>query len=767
MFGEYAKDRSREPVEALAPRRSAGVFADDNGGQIDDFFAGDTPAPANASGLSVAHVLRYKWTIILVALLVSAAALAGIWTIVEPSYTASAIIEVHPTKQVVAFSTEENGVVPFYQQFLTTQMLKITSPKVIRRVLEREDVRQSEWLYGHANTLLGRLLGPSTPAGKLMAAVEVDAQRGSSLIEVSVNAPNPRDTALLANTIVDEYLTQMLTERVEQNATLNQQRLEREAALLEEIQTLEREAEEYKSRLKVLTPGEIVTARRLRLDELLAQRDALDLDLKNARATLQALEARQTQTVPGEYSPDEPGAGGSYASDATWLTMYDALQELRLELDIASSSFGKAHPEVVRLNKQIAALNRRIQKRERALDTAPPLAAKPVVVADSRSVGVYPSPEAQRWRVAELENRLTNLNELIARQSGAFDSTFGHAEALDKKLREVEYKRELYEAVKRKRDTRDIERFAPAAIEKEAVAMAPDSPNKDPRGKLSAIALFGAIAAGIAVACGRVMLSSTVREPAELAGTGSPFLGMLPWLKDPEHPEPLESATMSERVRMVRTSLFQRLGRDTGNVVQITSAGPGAGKSFFSVLLARSVAQSGKSVLLVDADLRNPSVARRLGIDTISQGLVQSLADETADEHTIMQTTLAGLSVLPAGRPAGHDQLELLSNGPATACLDRWRERYDFVLLDCSPLLPVADARILARHVDGTILLAREGNCRRDDVVEALACMTTSGGTLLGTVLVGTHGTSRYAYGYYGDYVTAATSETSVLDVRD
>ncbi len=711
------------------------------------------------------HTLReYKWTAILVTVLVAGAGLAGTWTLVHPKYRASATIEVHPTKQVVAFNTEDNGVVPFYQQFLYTQIRKLSSPKIIERVLKRDDVKKSEWLFGESDSLIERLLGPAAADARLLDALEVDNESGSSLIEVAVNAPDPHDAALVANAIVDEYLKAFHEEKNREDTEMDRRRREQEIALRTEIQRLEHKAEQIRANLKVLTPDELINSRRLQLDDLLVRKDDLILQLKSLRSMLAELESQQK--AAGKTSAgDQPQI--IYEQDPTWSQINEELQTARFELDLADDNFGEAHPKIVRLKKRIAFLEQRLKDRERTLDRLPALPA--VAQADEKGTTPVPaSPEALRWQIKQKEAELKHLDELIERRSEAFNSTFAEGDLLESTLKEIAYKQELYDTIKRKRETRDIERFAPAAIERESLAEAPPYPNSDPRKKMSLAVVMLALVAGIGAALVRGMLNTTVREPEELVGAVPvPFLGMLPLLRNPDNPRPLDETIESECVRMVRTSLFQRLGHRDHNVVQITSASASAGKSTFAIKLARSLAQCGKSVLLVDADLRNPTLARRMSISADAVGLIEALLSPEADARTILRTTVERLDVLPSGRPASPQETELLANGRIGACLNRWRQRYDFVLLDSSPLLPVADARILARHADGTILLAREGHSRREDVVESLACLATAGGELLGTVLVGSRRASGYTSGYYHDHYGAQTAPVeSSLEVR-
>ncbi|MCH7841025.1 MAG: CpsD/CapB family tyrosine-protein kinase, partial [Planctomycetes bacterium] len=180
-------------------------------------------------------------------------------------------------------------------------------------------------------------------------------------------------------------------------------------------------------------------------------------------------------------------------------------------------------------------------------------------------------------------------------------------------------------------------------------------------------------------------------------------------------------------------------------------------KTSFAVLLARSLAMLGRRTLLVEADLRRPSLAERLNLDTES-GLAALLMGSTADESVIVRSSVDKLDILAAGELPENFSAELLANGVLSRCLERWKEKYDFVLLDSPPVLPVADARILSSQADGTILVLRSSHCRRAEVAQACTDLTDAGGRLVGAVLVGVPIGS--VYGGYGAYET--TSPTAL-----
>jgi capsular exopolysaccharide synthesis family protein len=205
---------------------------------------------------------------------------------------------------------------------------------------------------------------------------------------------------------------------------------------------------------------------------------------------------------------------------------------------------------------------------------------------------------------------------------------------------------------------------------------------------------------------------------------------------------------LQEHVRIVRTGLLNRLAGLQRATVLITSAGPSAGKTTVALMLSRSLAQTGRRVLLVDVDLYRPSVASRLGVRPPS-GLEDVLEGRLSDQEAVMSGDIPNLDLLPIATPGRVKSNELLANGVFQLGLQRWRERYDFVIMDSCPLLPVADGRILLPLVDGAVLVAREGHCRHDELVEALRIIERSGGNMLGTVFVGTRSGAGNQYREY------------------
>lgn len=190
-----------------------------------------------------------------------------------------------------------------------------------------------------------------------------------------------------------------------------------------------------------------------------------------------------------------------------------------------------------------------------------------------------------------------------------------------------------------------------------------------------------------------------------------------------------------EDFRRLRTNLrFLGFGTTRQPYLVITSADAGEGKTFTSLGLARSVAEAGHRVLLVDADLRRPMVADRTGLDnTIGLGHVLSGQIPPAD---VINPVQGGFDVMVAGN-VPPNPAELLGSPRLLQMLDALRASYDLIILDTAPVLPVTDGVVLASAVGSAVLVARAGTVTRPKLAAAVEAVHNGGGEVLGIVLNG------------------------------
>jgi capsular exopolysaccharide synthesis family protein len=208
-----------------------------------------------------------------------------------------------------------------------------------------------------------------------------------------------------------------------------------------------------------------------------------------------------------------------------------------------------------------------------------------------------------------------------------------------------------------------------------------------------------------------------------------------------------------ESVRALRTSLLLARGGAPPKVILVTSSVPAEGKSMLSSNLAALLVQQRKRVLLVDADLRRPAIHRTLGIpnrDGLSSFLAGQWSGEDATAGIVSIESVAGLYVLTAG-PMPPYPAELLGSDQMKRALSAWREHFDFVLIDASPVLPVTDSVILSSMVDFTLLLARYQVTEKQSLERSYRILQSqTGPQKIGVVLNAVRRMSTDYYRYYG-----------------
>ena len=228
--------------------------------------------------------------------------------------------------------------------------------------------------------------------------------------------------------------------------------------------------------------------------------------------------------------------------------------------------------------------------------------------------------------------------------------------------------------------------------------------------------------------------------------------GICPMVTDPQ-----TSLSFTESVRLMRVRVEKELEEGGRKVLLVSSAIPGEGKTTVAVNLAQTLAVKGKRVLLVDCDLRNPSVARNLGIEN-KNGLVDLVQGTASAKKIRQQTGLENFTVVAAGGPA-ENAAELLARKECRSFIESCRKEYDYVILDTPPISLLADAAEIADSADAALLVIRQNFASRTQILEGTQLLADSGLPLVGCALnctannVLTGRDSYYGYGYgYGSY---------------
>jgi receptor protein-tyrosine kinase len=293
---------------------------------------------------------------------------------------------------------------------------------------------------------------------------------------------------------------------------------------------------------------------------------------------------------------------------------------------------------------------------------------------------------------------------------------------------------------------------------------APSSPNT--RRNVVLGALFGLLIGGLA-AVARAKMDRSVKDPESAASlAGAPVIGTV--IRDDalasrhviDRDRPTRAA---EDYRQLRTNLQFLNVDEPPKVIMVSSAMPSEGKTTVTINLALALAEAGRKVTIVDADLRRPRVSNYLGV-VGGVGLTNILSGSASVIDVLQPYGDTGVSVIGSG-PTPPNPSELLASKHMVALVEQLRDAGDYVLIDAPPLLPVADATGLAVIADGVLVSVRYGTSRQDQLQQAATTLRRVGARTLGLILnivpPKAEAAGAYGYGYTYGSVDGAEAETS------
>jgi succinoglycan biosynthesis transport protein ExoP len=404
----------------------------------------------------------------------------------------------------------------------------------------------------------------------------------------------------------------------------------------------------------------------------------------------------------------------------------------------------------------------------------------------------YPKLDEMRANLASIEQSIRAEQDRLQRQTKSdfvvsqqvednmrsiFDQQKKDAEALNDKAiqyalvrQEAEESRGLYERLlSRLKEAGVLEGLRSSNITVVEPGRVPSRPSK-PNVKMYLLAaiLGGLVLGGGAAFCLEAM-DSKVHDLHVLSGRfGDALFGELPFQRvrpggSSQSPEPAASklftladpaSAYSEELRGLRTAILLARGGSPPKVILVTSSVSGEGKSTLAANLATLLAQQGKRVLLVDADLRRPAQHRIFEVENdagLSNLLTSEVVASAAFDHILPVARVAGLDLLTAGQIPPYPS-ELLGSEQMSTLVRLWRERYDFILLDGGPILPVTDSVVFAPLADQILLLARYGVTERSFLEKSFRLLQTrTPSTSIGVVVNAIKRSSEtyaYSYGY-------------------
>ncbi|WP_089213980.1 GumC family protein [Sphingopyxis indica] len=640
----------------------------------------------------VGAILRRRWMVLCAAMVAAVVIAAAAYLAAEPRYLATAQVALERTAEKVI---NVDSVVPTVDPdsaAVDTEVEALRSPELIGRVVDRLHLdRDPAFNEAAADGPAPRQpdpIGRQRAISTLLSGLTVKRDGLSYAISVSFEGRTPVQAAEVANTLVEDYVAGQAGSKAQATGRARDFLEKRLTQLRAQVLSAEREVADYRAAHNLFAVSDASTATQQELSGLSTQ-------LAEARAENAAAQAR----LSAAREQLRRGRSGEELGDSLDSPVVSQLRAQRAEAarEVAAleKRYGPRHPELIRAQNQLRTADEQIAAEVKRIVANASIQAR---IANQRAASLAGS-------VAQSQGKLASDNEASVR--------LGELE------RNAESARTLYQAfLDRYRQTvaqSGLEQSDSYIVSRARVPGAPSSPNAL---IYAAMAVVGGLGVGVLLVVLLQLLEHGLETSDAIEATlGLPTLAAIPdaatmpgyrkaGLPAPpaELPVKRPQSAYAEAFRTLRTSIqFAEAARPV-RVVAITSAVPGEGKTTTAMGLARAAAAAGGKVLLIDADARRRASSRQFA-EGAALGLDDVLSGTATLEQAIVKDGLSDAWLLP--QRLDSKGLGLAENPRFAELIEQVRERYDLVLLDMPPVLPVDDARVIASMADGVVFLVR------------------------------------------------------------
>lgn len=555
----------------------------------------------------------------------------------------------------------------------------------------------------------------------IMQGLTVEPVRNSRLVRVHFDSPDPEFSERAANAIAEAYIASNLERRFDSSSYAKTYLEDRLEELKLKLEDSERQLVEFAQQEQIVGTGEGSAS----LSE--QNLGSLNASLAEARRDRIRAEARwrQAQASKGTVLL------GEISENSIIQSLQQRLADLRAEYQDKLRLYKPGYPLMEQLQGQIEEVERQIAGEVANIKSA--IQAE-FLAAQEQERLLGEQMAGLKGEVLDLQNRSIQYNIF---------------------KREVDTNRELYDGLLQ----RYKEIGVAGGVSSNNIAVV-DRAQRGYKFKPSlsrnlALGLLAGLLLGVLLALAFEYLDDTLKSPEDLEKQlGMSVLGVIPLLKAPMTPaRALEDprSAFAEAYRSVRTALQFSTDSGVPRCLLVTSATPAEGKSTTALTLAKNFAQLGKRVLIIDGDLRNPSLHRSLGKSN-ELGLSNYLAGASKATEVIQATDTPGLMFMPTG-PLPPNPAELLMGPKMLSLVSIASEKFDQVVIDGPPVMGLADAPILANLAHGTLLVVEAGETRIGVAKNALKRLYAARAHVIGALLTkfsAKHASYGYGYGYGG-----------------
>jgi exopolysaccharide transport family protein len=707
-------------------------------------------------------LIKRKWIVLGTLMLVFGAVLIATLR-TTPIYDAVGSIAINkPDPMLQSLRDATNSGADYYDPTdLDTEVRILRSDLLALQVIKQLNLDRLPEFGGHGAPSSGSLelttdaLEPdSIRANALLGAfkgsLRVMLEPNTRVINIHYRSPNKQLAARVVNAMANTYIEQNFKTRFESTMQASDWLSRQLVDLQMKVETSQEKLVKYQKDHQILGIDDKQNITTAKLDELNKELTVAESERMQKESVYRLAEAGDTETAAA-VSAGTMQDRSSENTSALLEKLQEQKGELKLQIAQFSTQFGPAYPKLAQLNNQVQEIDAQIQNE--------------VKKVAGRLRGDYlASQQRENMLHAALEGQKQQANKL-------------NESAIEYSLlkRDFETNRTLYEGLLQKLKEAGVTAgLRSNNIRQVDIARTPADPAEPNVPRNLGFAFVLGLTSGIGLAFLLEGVDNTVRTPEQAqAISGLPSLGMIPLgskanaeissrqLSVAASKEAVELITisrpqsqMSESYRALRTSLLLTSVGAPPKIILITSALPQEGKTTTSINTATVLAQKGTRVLLIDADLRRPSIHKTLGMGPRA-GLSNVLTGGTTlQQATARSSSLPNLFVLPAGTPPPNPA-ELLASAQMFDILAELREQYDHIIVDTPPTLSVTDAVVLSTRADAVVLVIRSGQTTKPALRRARDILAQVNARVAGVLMNAVNLNSPdyyYYYEYQGKY---------------
>ena len=702
--------------------------------------------PVSEAAASIDHrallgAFRRRWFLaISIGLVVGLLAAVPAWLLIPAPFTAFTELRISSVDQTIIAgrSLEQQARFDTYKQ---TQMRLVKSPFVLTAALRDKKVATASLIreQDHPVDWLEETVSVNSPANEF--------------IRVSLSGEQPRELAAIVNAITDAYHEEVVdadrTRRTVQLASLEKAHRD----IMEQLKIKQASLKQMSASIQSGNPAQ-ANERAKYLFELHIQmrKELAQVTFELLRLEVQA--SAGNGTTAADIKVPDSVIDARIMQRPEYLKVTTRIAQLEQLIAEYVRTVNEKNPELIAARQEIkqrkdeqAALKKKLRPEVKGL-----LISELTARSDLSSAQTASRIAALRLEKKRLEEELDKVKTKESR-TGLLSFEL---ESLDKQIAQKEMiAKTLSDQIERLK----IEINKPSRLtiyRRATVPYGRDLKKRIAGSGLAGLGLLGLVVAGIVFNEYRSKRISNLNEVAD--GLNLRVMGALPIM-----PRSVTSAASDERtsrqafwhsvltesIDSARTMLLREAGRESMNVVMIASAMGAEGKTTLSCHLATSLARAGRKVLLLDSDIRRPSIHRVFDLP-LSQGLCEVMRGKATIDEVTHSASPEGLSIIPAGK-ISHDVLRTLAQDGIRSVIGEVKHDYDFVIVDSAPILPVTDSLLIAQDVDAVMFAIRRDVSRAGKVAAACQRMAMLGIPILGAVVIGLDDGSygiRYPYSY-------------------